>query len=238
LFPTCSQPCSLKVFDRRISRIIPRCGLGDFQVFLENRKLHYFLLPTQFKNFIYLVPYLLSPRSPGCWGTGEKAAALAHTPEPSAIELVEFDPSCTPPDTPVRGPSQKRKREWEGKGSKGRYQQAAPRSQGTRGQSELSGWTAGSYRVVEVEEKQGGDQGDENDSDNDKKRETVKERGTLDASERFNRKDFRPRRQRPWSARHGRITRNEAMKFSHSIQFNAVPDWSGSYLFYSNLKKL
>jgi len=29
-----------------------------------------------------------------------------------------------------------------------------------------------------------------------------------------------------------------AMKFSHSIQFNAVPDWSSNYISYSNLKKL
>jgi hypothetical protein len=28
------------------------------------------------------------------------------------------------------------------------------------------------------------------------------------------------------------------MKFSHSIQFNAVPDWSSYYIAYSNLKKL
>lgn len=28
------------------------------------------------------------------------------------------------------------------------------------------------------------------------------------------------------------------MKFSHSLQFNAVPDWSGNYIAYSNLKKL
>lgn len=28
------------------------------------------------------------------------------------------------------------------------------------------------------------------------------------------------------------------MKFSHSIQFNAVPDWSSYYISYSNLKKL
>lgn len=28
------------------------------------------------------------------------------------------------------------------------------------------------------------------------------------------------------------------MKFSHSIQFNAVPDWSGEYIAYSNLKKM
>lgn len=28
------------------------------------------------------------------------------------------------------------------------------------------------------------------------------------------------------------------MKFSHSIQFNAVPDWSSHYIAYSNLKKM
>ncbi|EEQ29387.1 SPX domain-containing protein [Microsporum canis CBS 113480] len=33
-------------------------------------------------------------------------------------------------------------------------------------------------------------------------------------------------------------TEEEIMKFSHSIQFNSVPDWSGSYIAYSNLKKL
>jgi hypothetical protein len=36
-----------------------------------------------------------------------------------------------------------------------------------------------------------------------------------------------------------RIEQAEAgMKFSHSIQFNAVPDWSSHYIAYSNLKKL
>ncbi|KAH8125414.1 hypothetical protein LI328DRAFT_146646 [Trichoderma asperelloides] len=37
--------------------------------------------------------------------------------------------------------------------------------------------------------------------------------------------------------RHWLETRDE-MKFSHSIQFNAVPDWSSHYIAYSNLKKL
>ncbi|OAX84005.1 hypothetical protein ACJ72_01621, partial [Emergomyces africanus] len=31
---------------------------------------------------------------------------------------------------------------------------------------------------------------------------------------------------------------DDVMKFSHSIQFNAVPDWSSHYIAYSNLKKL
>lgn len=34
------------------------------------------------------------------------------------------------------------------------------------------------------------------------------------------------------------ILEREEMKFSHSIQFNAVPDWSSHYISYSNLKKL
>ena len=28
------------------------------------------------------------------------------------------------------------------------------------------------------------------------------------------------------------------MKFSHSVQFNAVPEWASNYIAYSNLKKL
>ncbi|OAA44320.1 spx [Metarhizium rileyi] len=39
-------------------------------------------------------------------------------------------------------------------------------------------------------------------------------------------------RKREW------IETQDEMKFSHSIQFNAVPDWSSHYIAYSNLKKL
>ncbi|TVY84271.1 putative transporter [Lachnellula suecica] len=35
-----------------------------------------------------------------------------------------------------------------------------------------------------------------------------------------------------------RLDAQDEMKFSHSIQFNAVPDWSSHYIAYSNLKKL
>ncbi|MCJ1465311.1 low-affinity phosphate transporter [Pseudocyphellaria aurata] len=35
-----------------------------------------------------------------------------------------------------------------------------------------------------------------------------------------------------------RLLNKEEMKFSHSVQFNAVPDWSSYYISYSNLKKL
>ena len=40
------------------------------------------------------------------------------------------------------------------------------------------------------------------------------------------------------AARLEKLARILAMKFSHSIQFNAVPDWSNHYISYSNLKKL
>jgi phosphate transporter len=35
-----------------------------------------------------------------------------------------------------------------------------------------------------------------------------------------------------------KLDEQDEMKFSHSIQFNAVPDWSSHYIAYSNLKKL
>ncbi|KAF4159971.1 hypothetical protein CNMCM6069_000477 [Aspergillus lentulus] len=44
------------------------------------------------------------------------------------------------------------------------------------------------------------------------------------------------RRQTPKESAGGQ--RTAKMKFSHSIQFNAVPDWSAYYIAYSNLKKL
>ena len=34
------------------------------------------------------------------------------------------------------------------------------------------------------------------------------------------------------------LLEREAMKFSHGVQFNAVPEWSSHYINYSNLKKL
>lgn len=35
-----------------------------------------------------------------------------------------------------------------------------------------------------------------------------------------------------------RLREADEMKFSHSLQFNSVPDWSSHYIAYSNLKKL
>lgn len=46
------------------------------------------------------------------------------------------------------------------------------------------------------------------------------------------RRDSRRDEKRRW------LEEQDEMKFSHSIQFNAVPDWSSHYIAYSNLKKL
>ena len=53
--------------------------------------------------------------------------------------------------------------------------------------------------------------------------------------------DFEAQEARRLAKRAEKLARREEefeMKFSHSIQFNAVPDWSSHYIAYSNLKKL
>lgn len=52
------------------------------------------------------------------------------------------------------------------------------------------------------------------------------------AVERQRRYDVKRADKRRW------LEQQDEMKFSHSIQFNAVPDWSNHYIAYSNLKKL
>lgn len=47
-----------------------------------------------------------------------------------------------------------------------------------------------------------------------------------------------PRRSTRREAKRRWLDQRDEMKFSHSIQFNAVPDWSSHYIAYSNLKKL
>lgn len=49
---------------------------------------------------------------------------------------------------------------------------------------------------------------------------------------REERRESRREEKRQW------LEEQDEMKFSHSIQFNAVPDWSSHYIAYSNLKKL
>jgi phosphate transporter len=50
--------------------------------------------------------------------------------------------------------------------------------------------------------------------------------------ERQRKYDIKRAEKRQW------LEDQDEMKFSHSIQFNAVPDWSNHYIAYSNLKKL
>jgi phosphate transporter len=53
-----------------------------------------------------------------------------------------------------------------------------------------------------------------------------------DAADRESRRRAKQDEKRRW------LDEQDEMKFSHSIQFNAVPDWSSHYIAYSNLKKL
>lgn len=50
--------------------------------------------------------------------------------------------------------------------------------------------------------------------------------------ERERKYDIKRAEKRTW------LEQRDEMKFSHSIQFNAVPDWSNHYIAYSNLKKV
>ncbi|KAG5992458.1 hypothetical protein E4U43_003760, partial [Claviceps pusilla] len=50
--------------------------------------------------------------------------------------------------------------------------------------------------------------------------------------------DLEARRQEKRNHKLQWLESQDEMKFSHSIQFNAVPDWSSHYIAYSNLKKL
>ena len=51
-------------------------------------------------------------------------------------------------------------------------------------------------------------------------------------AERERRKTAKREEKKRW------LDEQDDMKFSHSVQFNAVPDWSSHYIAYSNLKKL
>lgn len=57
-------------------------------------------------------------------------------------------------------------------------------------------------------------------------------RARKDAADLENRRQEKRNRKLEW------LESRDEMKFSHSIQFNAVPDWSSHYIAYSNLKKL
>jgi hypothetical protein len=46
------------------------------------------------------------------------------------------------------------------------------------------------------------------------------------------------RRERKRREKLEQLLEADEMKFSHSLQFNSVPDWSSHYIAYSNLKKL
>lgn len=59
-----------------------------------------------------------------------------------------------------------------------------------------------------------------------------------DTGKRFVADEYQARHRLKSQRKLRELHRREAMKFSHSVQFNAVPDWSSHYISYSNLKKL
>ncbi|KAJ4306842.1 low-affinity phosphate transporter [Collariella sp. IMI 366227] len=61
---------------------------------------------------------------------------------------------------------------------------------------------------------------------------TAAQKYRADIRERQRKYDVKKAEKRRW------LEEKDEMKFSHSIQFNAVPDWSNHYIAYSNLKKL
>jgi hypothetical protein len=71
------------------------------------------------------------------------------------------------------------------------------------------------------------------DSDNTYELSDYKEIAERKATE-----DRERRRQEKRTLKREWLETRDEMKFSHSIQFNAVPDWSSHYIAYSNLKKL
>ncbi|KAF2205637.1 SPX-domain-containing protein [Delitschia confertaspora ATCC 74209] len=63
-------------------------------------------------------------------------------------------------------------------------------------------------------------------------RERKPDRTTGEHSDKENRRERKKREKLE------RLQEADEMKFSHSLQFNSVPDWSSHYIAYSNLKKL
>ncbi|KAL7948203.1 hypothetical protein V8C42DRAFT_342262 [Trichoderma barbatum] len=57
-------------------------------------------------------------------------------------------------------------------------------------------------------------------------------------AKRSNIQDRQRQREEKRAVKRQWLETQDEMKFSHSIQFNAVPDWSSHYIAYSNLKKL
>jgi hypothetical protein len=59
-----------------------------------------------------------------------------------------------------------------------------------------------------------------------------------DIQAKKDRSDQEARRRKKREFKKRWLEERDEMKFSHSIQFNAVPDWTSHYLAYSTLKKL
>ena len=156
---------------------------------------------------------------------------------PPSIELVAFDgrsTSASAARSALHGSSSSHPKQggrrwlsaWWGNGKKGRNQKRTYFEKEDLRQQQREGSTTTVPTL------------DGSDGDEKKKQGEHTENAQLD--KRKSRRGFYfQQREESQPGALGRLARDdEVMKFSHSIQFNAVPDWSDHYIAYSNLKKL
>ncbi|PGH16962.1 hypothetical protein AJ79_01346 [Helicocarpus griseus UAMH5409] len=170
--------------------------------------------------------------------------ALAHSPSPRSIELVEFPaPSSASysPRSPTRhradSPRSAKKNTRGGRG--GRFTTVAANTPPdtaaapapTRWWRKAEGYFTGLDGAADGKTK--GKNKDRIGKWEDQE-DQAEDRYYQEEEEDFAR-DWRKAKRLRWETPH---TEDDVMKFSHSIQFNAVPDWSSHYIAYSNLKKL
>lgn len=156
--------------------------------------------------------------TPAGSSTTEHDALVAPPPPEESIELDEFDPSTAAPA--ARRARVSRNRE-SGARRPGKVHTASYEGQDT------------ARRLLAGEELRDTGRGDRGRR---ARRDELSERRRLWA-EALRRRSQAAQEGRGREQGQGR-GKEANMKFSHSLQFNAVPDWSAYYIGYSNLKKL
>ena len=164
-----------------------------------------------------------------------EVSALAGTPHPSGIELVEFGQYPSSRASRVRGPAQKRERDWEG--SRKEPQQAGELlvrpGEGRRAPRPSDPKEPRDPLTVLSRVQEGEDRHTDGGGDPEHGAVGEREWDKTDRDHKRSRFQDEPRRLEVRLA-----TEDDIMKFSHSIQFNAVSDWNNYYVAYRNLKKL
>lgn len=147
-----------------------------------------------------------------------------------SIELVDLDLDSVPPaDQPCGLPSSRFPA--AGGGSRGRGG-TADRATAHRGTKRGIGGEEGGHRTWSDREKE------EEKATWEESRDNRPEQGTSSGSGLRRRHILWAEALKRWPRRENKNEDQAKMKFSHSIQFNAVPDWSAHYIAYDNLKKL